>query len=410
MTEISWQGATAEKRMHDNLGLEIIQWCETPSPGSSSEGSPNLKLSPLVLINNPAGHERGAARPRLKTLKSSNAGIMQLRKRNPFEHLSDELVINIFRYLEQSDLGQCSLVCRSWRRLALDESLWRIMKVSGKLLDPEILFRAIDRNPRNLIIQNCDLEDFDPLVEHVKSTQKRQRRSMLRVQKLNLACTRVSDGTISKLLRLMPKLMVLEFGGNTDLTDDTAMTIAENCPNLRSLSLRMVAGITNVGIEAIVRSCPKLRVLSLGWICDGHQNGHVFVDSMIASLATHAQNLIHLDLSGCREFMKDAHTEVLLQSCTKLKTIDLSDSYELTDSTVESIIRYLPFVENVSLSRCHRVTVPAMQNLAQKPGIKQINLFGCYQNVDLQLKELRPDLQVNAGVLSSIDFEAYHDY
>lgn len=49
MTEISWEG-TGDKSMREDLGLEMIQWCETPSPGSTTESNPNIRIVRAQLL------------------------------------------------------------------------------------------------------------------------------------------------------------------------------------------------------------------------------------------------------------------------------------------------------------------------------------------------------------------------
>ena len=42
-----------------------------------------------------------------------------------FNTMSDELILNVFRWLPKSTLAKCARVCKNWNRLSSDESLWR---------------------------------------------------------------------------------------------------------------------------------------------------------------------------------------------------------------------------------------------------------------------------------------------
>ena len=54
----------------------------------------------------------------------------------PIESLPDEILINMFEYLEFKDLGRCLQVSKRFRKMALDEKLWKKIKTvdQGNLL------------------------------------------------------------------------------------------------------------------------------------------------------------------------------------------------------------------------------------------------------------------------------------
>jgi hypothetical protein len=498
VTEISWTGAG--EKLQDDLGLEVIQWCDSPSPeqdalvaganagdgkqvvGFSRASAAAMSVVDMALyVCNQCGtqapgkfcHECGAKTPlgisragggasrsgggasasagrssagrlpataallasigaigtanavlvnalvkagdetRMKMVKvvdnrvtetrATRKAKLRMQQDNYWLQLSEELVINIFGFLDQPDLGRACLVCQNWKRLAYDESLWRSMAIASKKLAPEMLQRALVRNPRHLQVLDCDLIDFIPLTKEYHHI-KRQPLHTLGVRRLNLSTTRINDADIAALLQLMPELRSLEFGGNR-VGPETVAAIA-NCPKLTCLSLRMVDGLTEEGFDLITKACTQLKVLCLGWTCNRkvEEGPHEFVASLVQSLATNCRGLEHLDVSGCREYITDGLVNQLVAGCTLLKTLDLSDSYVLTDESVNSMIEHLVQIESIALSRCHRINVPAMQNLARKPGLKAINLFGCYQEIDHQMKESAKHIAVNNMKLCALKF------
>jgi len=425
MTAISWVG-TGEKNIREDLGLEMIQWCETPSPdvfevrkpsdGLLADGAPtghpdqpaanSGSFVSIVQSSAARNHELDrATQTRAKLSKATKGTTGQKQKDNQWPKLSDELVMHIFSFLSQSDLGHACLVCDSWRRLAFDDSLWRTMLIQNISMAPELLFRAVSRNPRKLDITNCDFEDYEelgPEYFHIAAPP----RMPLAIRRLNLCSTRLSNETVAGLLQFMPKLRSLEFGGNLDLGDVAATAIANHCPKLTCLSLRMLTGLSHKGIQKIAEHCPDLKVLSLGWALNPRSSDEAsaaWTQAVASSLAANCRKLEHIDLSGCREHLKDEDVATLIEGCRRLVTIDLSDSYILSDGAIDAIVANLDHAKYVSLSRCHQVTIPAMKRLAGKPGIKGINLFGCYQNVDVALKEF--GIAINDQALCSLDFE-----
>lgn len=64
---------------------------------------------------------------------------------DPFEHLSDEMVLHIFHWLPKSHLPNVALVCKRFHQLCQDKSLWTRMDVSGRSLEPGALGQILSR-------------------------------------------------------------------------------------------------------------------------------------------------------------------------------------------------------------------------------------------------------------------------
>ena len=58
---------------------------------------------------------------------------------SPFDKISDEIVVKIFSYLPRSVLGRCAPVCKKFRRIALDDSLWKAIKLYKKTVPPGVI-------------------------------------------------------------------------------------------------------------------------------------------------------------------------------------------------------------------------------------------------------------------------------
>ena len=182
-------------------------------------------------------------------------------------------------------------------------------------------------------------------------------------------------------------------------------------------------GLTHAGFEEITSSCRHLRALSLGWSSGGPSCDPTvlpFELGVIQSLAKNCGKLEHLDLSGFGRWFESCHpdsehdivsdesVEFLCSHCTKLKTLDLSDAYKLTDGAVVAIIEHLDQIEHVSLSRCTRISADAVERLARKPGMREINIFGL--NIDIAtLGENFKTVAFNARFMSKLDCKDYID-
>ena len=58
--------------------------------------------------------------------------LRQLNGPSPFDFVSDEVIVKIFSFLPRSSLGKCAPVCKRFRRIALDESFWKAIKMYKK--------------------------------------------------------------------------------------------------------------------------------------------------------------------------------------------------------------------------------------------------------------------------------------
>jgi hypothetical protein len=67
---------------------------------------------------------------------------------NPFDRLPNELVHNVFRWLNKASLCHVSMTCRRFASLAADESFWRRVDLGSKRLIPGTLGIIMARGAR----------------------------------------------------------------------------------------------------------------------------------------------------------------------------------------------------------------------------------------------------------------------
>ena len=76
---------------------------------------------------------------------------------DPFCRQSDEIVLKIFGFLSKSQLVRCARVCRRWRQLAFDETLWRRMDAAGHTVPAGGLGRLVQRGVRLLRLTRAEV-------------------------------------------------------------------------------------------------------------------------------------------------------------------------------------------------------------------------------------------------------------
>lgn len=63
----------------------------------------------------------------------------------PMHFLPEEILLHVFSFLPVASLATCETVCRHWRRLAMDDSLWKALafKILGKSCTREELIERL---------------------------------------------------------------------------------------------------------------------------------------------------------------------------------------------------------------------------------------------------------------------------
>lgn len=74
-----------------------------------------------------------------------------------FNRMSDELILSVFRWLPKFMLARSAQVCRRFKRLAFDETLWRRLDLGGKTLKPGVVGRVILRGSTILRLAKAEV-------------------------------------------------------------------------------------------------------------------------------------------------------------------------------------------------------------------------------------------------------------
>lgn len=83
-----------------------------------------------------------------------------------FSRLSDEVILNIFKWLPKSTVARCAQVSKRWKRLSYDEVLWRRLDLSGNCLKPTILGTVLLRGTQVLRLAKTEVKLSSKFVEY----------------------------------------------------------------------------------------------------------------------------------------------------------------------------------------------------------------------------------------------------
>lgn len=246
----------------------------------------------------------------------------------------DVVFSHIFKYLKISQIFNCRRVSKTFKKLCQNYfDSCRILNCSelgsrGKtVLVPAKAFKLMVQN--NTSLQQLTLKGC-------KDT--------------------VNDGIIVDVLRRSPRLLSLDLSGLLHLTNLVLFVIAENCQNLKKISL---AGCRWVSTDGIIR------------------------------LSLCCTSLEYIDISGCWE-ITDYCVTSLASFCNNLKFISVSGCYGITDNGLRAISRSCPFLMHLGVSGCWRVSDDAIRAIGEYCSeLKSLQVKDCRDVTEASLARLR---------------------
>lgn len=277
-------------------------------------------------------------------------------------HLPDSLMLRIFAHLSMADLGRAATVCRTWRRITYDPSIWRSVN--------------LEKHARSL-----DDKSFQLLV---------RTRLGLALRHLNLSNCAVTSKMLRQLSKSCKNLLCVIFGkGSKFVHSNDEVNFP---PNLELLELRPARGDFSF-LKRIPRHFTKLRYLGIG----SHSS-----KGSVPRMFVKMQNLTILDCTNC-EAMKDEHVQTIAMCCPKLESFCLNGCKNIYGTTFDELLRkcgllrtlllrYTPIrdscfdcplwaetkLEEIDISACtHLTRTGLVRLLTQIKSFRYLNLSYC---------------------------------
>lgn len=205
-----------------------------------------------------------------------------------FENLSDEILLQIFKWLPKKILLRCNLVSKQFCRVALDDSLWTRLDLGCRSIRKTALGTIVNKGVIILRLSQSEIGGpvFDPL----------KHQNNIKLQYLDLSMAVISLDSLTSLLskcRQLIKLSVEHLNVNTDICYE----IAAN-KNIEALNMAMCEGITAKGLEKIVTELTALRSINLAWASLSMESVKYFVENI-------SSKILQLNIAGCRKTMSN---------------------------------------------------------------------------------------------------------
>ncbi|XP_075875353.1 uncharacterized protein fbxl9 isoform X1 [Nelusetta ayraudi] len=340
----------------------------------------------------------------------------------PTPELPLEIIIYILSFLHTSDRKEAALVCSRWYTASQDLQFQRnvtfCFPASASSLE---LIRNLGRKQRcRLIISQLDGFSMSrPLLQEV---------GICLGSKLESLALPGSSITEASLLALLPRLTALRrldlrgldslfMSGAFLSREEHRKQVKSALSGLEELDLSDLRYLSDLTFNRLTGCTPHLRRLSLAG-CHiafefdpyrGCPAGSVENSSALLSLRNlrrllteQKSTLVAVDLSrtsispeslrtisqvqglvleelclqGCKE-LTDYSVEVLVKHQPALQRLDISACTELTSRSVEAVARGLRTLTHLSLSRDWRITEKGLADLLSLPTLKSVDLSEC---------------------------------
>lgn len=225
---------------------------------------------------------------------------------DPFNQLSDEMVLQVLKWLPKKTLLRCALINRRFSRLVNDESLWTRLDLGSKILNDGVLAVILARGAVILrLAQSCIYDPVFGMHKHLLGSQ-------CKVQYLDMSMTRISPNALAELLSHCRQLKKLSLE-HVQLSEEICMEIAQNT-DMEALNLVLCEGLTPLGVKQMFASLQNLQSLNLGWASLTSDELELFCDNISPSV-------LRLNISGCRKTMTDDGKENFLLRLLSLSSL-----------------------------------------------------------------------------------------
>ncbi len=350
--------------------------------GPAGDVNPRLDgASPALKLRKKTDRKRRARSGKLSAAPADGV--------NWFDALSDEMVLQVFRWLPRSVLAKCAAACHRFARLAGDEEFWGRVDLGHRSVPRGVVGLLMARGTQVLRLASATVVESQTVSVNFDCS----RITHLDLSMAHFKGKRDLEYILSKCGRL--QRLSLE---NVPLTA-SHLELVSRAEHLSSLNLAMCEGVTDAGMRAVLEGCYRLRDLNLAWT----GLSSALLDDFYRLSA--AEGLVRLNLSGCRETLGDAHVASIVVYCVNLTELDVSDCVNLTDNAVEHVAaaRLDPGLQSFSASRCYKVMPATYLAFEDHPTMQYLNVFGVVKDLALvELKTRLPRLEINKFSFSSV--------
>ena len=295
------------------------------------------------------------------------------------ESLPNEILLEIFSYMNMQELLQCGQVSKRIREICSDKSLWEETDLIQKRVKAEFVKSILDRNCEALVILDTVIDGCVKLNRPSKLTY------------LSLKSFINGDSTkdfIKEILNSCCSLEVLALAYSPKHSLNIVLQdlCKRNGQTLQVLNLAECTWISKKSAHVISKHCTQLWKITLF-------NCHMSHDAMDCFVSGLSPNVKQVCLA-LNDTMTDEQVEKLVSRCNRITSLSLNSNIELTDATITSIINNLKH-SLVALSvACDKISFEKVLELKSMPKLRVLN-YGFKSWHTMVLRKKLPHLKIN---------------
>eukprot|EP00079_Xenopus_tropicalis_P023226 XP_012815465.1 PREDICTED: F-box/LRR-repeat protein 13 isoform X2 [Xenopus tropicalis] len=317
--------------------------------------------------------------------------------------LPPKAVLKIFSFVDLIDLARSAQVCRSWKIISQNSSLWSSIDFSSvrQYVQDKFVVNTL-RKCRLYVIRlnfrSCSSLHW-PTFKAIGECKN--------LQDLNLSeCIHLNDESIRIICEGCPALLYLNIS-HTDVTNATLRIVSRCLLNLQFLSLAYCRKFTDKGLQYLGsgKGCPKLIYLDLSGCTQISVDGFTFLaagcnslqqlkindmftltDKCITALLEKCQNILSISLLGSPH-LSDVAFKVLAQG-RKLAKIRIEGNNRITDSSIKAICKFCANLNHIYVADCQKITDVSLKAISVLKNITILNVADCIRISDPGVRQV----------------------